>query len=213
MSKSLVIRKPRPSLQTSTKLYDPHCHGVFLGIMNYCWAKLETVKGLGVVDFVGLPRSPSFKQEHLPSGICMYQESDPDCRPCKGRLVANKLSHGFIFNSFESLEGDYLGFLKREVGHEGVYAVGPVNLLGPDSTDGVIPVRSSSGNVFEWLDGCPDASVLYVCFGSQKSLSKKQMEALGRWARKEHGPFHLGREKQARPQQSRSSAGEHRRVR
>jgi hypothetical protein len=93
-------------------------------------------------------------------------------------LVANKLSYGFIFNSFESLEGEYLGFLKREFGHERVYAVGPINLLGPESTDRGNPVTDSSGNVFKWLDGCPDESVLYVCFGSQKLLNKKQMEAL-----------------------------------
>ncbi|KAJ6718619.1 UDP-GLYCOSYLTRANSFERASE 89A2 [Salix purpurea] len=122
----------------------------FAGIMNYCWANLESLKGLGVVDFVGLPRSPSFKEEHLPSSFRMYRESDPDCQLLKDCLVANKLSYGFIFNSFESLEA-------------------PI---------GGIPVTSSSGNVFEWLDGCPDASVLYVCFGSQKLLSKKQMEAL-----------------------------------
>ncbi|KAJ6357025.1 hypothetical protein OIU78_005006 [Salix suchowensis] len=122
----------------------------FAGIMNYCWDNMESLKGLGVVDFVGLPRSPSFKEEHLPSS----------------------------FRIFESLEGDYLGYLKRYFGHERVYAVGPLNLLGPDSTDRGIPVTSSSGNVFEWLDGCPDGSVLYVCFGSQKLLNKKQMKAL-----------------------------------
>ncbi|KAJ6899499.1 UDP-glycosyltransferase 89B1 [Populus alba x Populus x berolinensis] len=69
-------------------------------------------------------------------------------------------------------------FLKREFGHERVYAVGPVNLLGPERTDRGNPVTGSSANVFKWLDGCPDGSVLYVCFGSQKLLNKKQMEAL-----------------------------------
>ncbi|KAG5237036.1 glucosyltransferase family protein [Salix suchowensis] len=139
----------------------------FAGIMNYCWDNMESLKGLGVVDF-----------EHLPSSFRMYRESDPDCQLLKDCLVANKLSYGFIFNSFESLEGDYLGYLRRYFGHERVYAVGPLNLLGPDSTDRGIPVTSSSGNVFEWLDGCPDGSVLYVCFGSQKLLNKKQMKAL-----------------------------------
>ncbi|KAF9674200.1 hypothetical protein SADUNF_Sadunf10G0102900 [Salix dunnii] len=150
----------------------------FTCIMNYCWSNLESVKSLSVVDFVGLPRSPSFKQEHLPSAFRMYRESDPDCQLRKDSLVANKSSYGFIFNTFESLEGEYLDFLKREFGHERVYAAGPINLLGPDSTDRGIPVTSSAGNVFEWLDGCPDGSVLYVCFGSQMLLSKKQMEAL-----------------------------------
>lgn len=150
----------------------------FAGILNYCWGNLESVKVLDVVDFVDLPRSPSFKEEHLPSVFRKYRESDPDCQLVKDSLVANKLSYGFIFNSFESLEGEYLGFLKREFGHERVYAVGPINLLGPESTDRGNPVTDSSGNVFKWLDGCPDESVLYVCFGSQKLLNKKQMEAL-----------------------------------
>lgn len=29
-----------------------------------------------------------------------------------------------------------------------------------------------------WLDGCPNGSVLYICFGSQKELTKDQCDAL-----------------------------------
>nr|TKS15036.1 glucosyltransferase like family protein [Populus alba] len=134
----------------------------FAGILNYCWGNLESVKGLDVVDFVDLPRSPSFKEEHLPSVFRRYRESDPDCQLVKDSLVANKLSYGFIFNSFKSLEGEYLGFLKREFGHERVYAVGPINLLGPESTDRGNPVTGSSANVFKWLDGCPDGHAQQV---------------------------------------------------
>ncbi|MBA0666989.1 hypothetical protein Goklo_003339 [Gossypium klotzschianum] len=33
-------------------------------------------------------------------------------------------------------------------------------------------------HVLTWLDRCPDCSVVYVCFGSQRLLRKEQMEAL-----------------------------------
>ncbi|KAJ9163462.1 hypothetical protein P3X46_023128 [Hevea brasiliensis] len=153
--------------------------GAFLAaVADHCWNNLETVKTLDVVGFVDLPRSPSFKAEHLPSIFRLYEEYDPDWQVVREGMLANTLSFGCIFNSCEALEGEYLGFLKKKMGHERVFGVGPLSLLGPDHSSRGNPDSGSFAHVFDWLDGCPDGSVVYVCFGSQKLMSKAQMEAL-----------------------------------
>ncbi|KDP31414.1 hypothetical protein JCGZ_11790 [Jatropha curcas] len=155
------------------------CTGAFLAsVLDHCWNHLETVKSLDVVDFVDLPRTPSFKAEHLPSVIQLYRDSDPDWRIVQEGMVANSLSYGYIFNSFDAVDSEYFGFLKRKMGHERVYGVGPLCLLGPDHSSRGNPDLNSIAHVFDWLNGCPDGSVLYVSFGSQKLMSKRQMEAL-----------------------------------
>ncbi|EEF47681.1 UDP-glucosyltransferase, putative [Ricinus communis] len=151
--------------------------GAFLAsVADHCWNHIDVVKNLKVVDFVDLPTTPSFNEEHLPSMFRSYDESDPDWEVVKEGSLANMSSYGCVFNSFEALEGEYLGFLKKKMGHDRVYGVGPLSLLGPDHSP-----RGNSGSfahVFNWLDGCPNGSVVYVCFGTQKLMSNTQMEAL-----------------------------------
>lgn len=55
-----------------------------------------------------------------------------------------------------------------------------MSLLGPDNGAGRGNPNNeaNSSDVLNGLDGCPDGSVLYVCFGSQKLLKREQMEAL-----------------------------------
>ncbi|WCJ35766.1 UDP-Glycosyltransferase superfamily protein [Euphorbia peplus] len=150
--------------------------GAFLvSVTACCWDLHGVVKGLELVDFPELPGTPSFKEEELPSIFRLYKESDPDWELIKDGMMANLLSHGCIFNSLEVLEGGYLRHLKKKMGHERVYGVGPVSLLGPQKS---LPVNGDPTHVFDWLNGCPDGSVLYVCFGSQKSLNNQQMDAL-----------------------------------
>ncbi|XP_065879748.1 UDP-glycosyltransferase 89A2 [Euphorbia lathyris] len=148
--------------------------GAFLtAVTAYCWDNLDAVKNLQVVEFPDLPGTPSLKEEHLPSTFRKYRESDPDWELIKDGMMANLLSYGCIFNSLEALEGDYLDHLKRKMGHGRVYGVGPLSLLGPEKS-----FRGDQSDVFDWLNGCPHGSVLYVCFGSQKSMNRQQMEAL-----------------------------------
>ncbi|KAL7184406.1 hypothetical protein ACSBR2_026543 [Camellia fascicularis] len=75
--------------------------------------------------------------------------------------------------------GEYLDHLKNKMGHQRVWVVGPLSLFAGAETMGRInPDKDSGDRVLAWLDGCPDGSVLYVCFGSQKLLKRDQMEAL-----------------------------------
>uniref|UniRef100_A0A2P2MYG8 Uncharacterized protein MANES_03G092400 n=1 Tax=Rhizophora mucronata TaxID=61149 RepID=A0A2P2MYG8_RHIMU len=159
-------------------------------VFDHCWNHHEDLKGLEVVDFVDLPRSPSFKQDHLPSLFLRYREGDPDWEFVKDSIIANMSSYGCIFNTFDALEGEFLSYQKnKRMGHERVYAVGPLSLLGPDHSSGGLLEMGSFAHVFNWLDSCPDGSVLYVCFGSQKLMNRQQMEALAQALEKSMARF------------------------
>ncbi|GMP74986.1 hypothetical protein CsSME_00032223 [Camellia sinensis var. sinensis] len=154
--------------------------GSFLAsVSNFIWQNINTVRSLPVVHFPDLPRSPSFTPDHLPSVYRVYRESDPDGEFLKDGMLANIASWGCVFNSLDALEGEYLDHLKKKMGHQRVWGVGPLSLAGGAETMGrVNPDKDSGDGVLTWLDGCPDGSVLYVCFGSQKLLKRDQMEAL-----------------------------------
>ncbi|KAK9707111.1 hypothetical protein RND81_07G173100 [Saponaria officinalis] len=136
---------------------------------------VDTFWSLESVDFHDFPRSPSFIHDHLPSIFKNYRKGDLNWMIIKDSMLENFKSFGVVFNSFYGLEGEYLDYIKKKVGHNRVYSVGPLNTIG------LSQVNSDSGiehDVLNWLDKCPNESVVYVCFGSQKMLSKTQMEAL-----------------------------------
>ncbi|XP_004298337.1 PREDICTED: UDP-glycosyltransferase 89A2-like [Fragaria vesca subsp. vesca] len=156
--------------------------GAYLAsIHEYCWRNLDLVQSSSnVIDFPYVPRKPSLKKEHVPSIVLAHKGADPESELLRVSMLANTDSWGCVFNSFQDLEGEYLDHLKRRMGHNRVYGVGPLSLI--DAGDGGLDRGNlntgSGGDVMAWLDGCPDGSVLYVGFGSQKLLDSKQMEAL-----------------------------------
>ncbi|XP_022775748.1 UDP-glycosyltransferase 89A2-like [Durio zibethinus] len=155
--------------------------GAFLPyIFDYIWSNVEKVKSFSEVEFSHLPGSPVFKQEHLPSVFQLYKQSDPNLEFVKDSMIANTKSWGYVLNYFDALETQYVQIFKKHVGHDRVFTVGPLSLTGPDVSGGGNSGSGSEPNdqVLTWLDGCPDGSVVYVCFGSQKLLRKEQMEAL-----------------------------------
>ncbi|KAJ8570057.1 hypothetical protein K7X08_006634 [Anisodus acutangulus] len=119
---------------------------LLVSILVYIWRNFEAYRGLGLVEFNGLPKSPRFVRDHLPSVFQKFKEGDPTWE-----IVRN----GFIAT------------------------VGPINLVGGPGRIGNSNVYDGvNERVFTWLDECADGSVLYVAFGSQKLLTKAQMEAL-----------------------------------
>ncbi|KAG5521314.1 hypothetical protein RHGRI_033760 [Rhododendron griersonianum] len=146
--------------------------GAFLtSLINFLWQNVKTVRSLPAVNFPNLPRSPCFAAEHLPSSFRVYRESDPDTEFLRDGFLANTRSWGSIFNSFDGLEGEYLDHLRKETGHGQVWGVGPLSLVGADEAIGrVNPDQNSGGGVLSWLDGCPNGSVVYVCFGIPNSV-------------------------------------------
>lgn len=134
---------------------------------------MEKVKSLEVVDFEGMPKCPTFPREHLPSIMKNYKEGDPDWEGIRRGMIGNCKSWGVVVTTFHALEGVYLEFLKEKMGHGRVFPVGLLSLIGGPRGRG-----SGQGSLFAWLDGCPDESVLYVAFGSQKLMKQDQLEAL-----------------------------------
>ena len=156
--------------------------GAFLASVLYnLWpaTNAQALRSLPTLDFPDLPGSPTFKQDHLPSVWRFYIESNPETHFIKDGMLANTASWGCVFNSLHELEGHYLDYLRK---NSRVYGVGPLSLVGITSNGvGRGNPDSHSGNddhVQTWLDGCPEGSVLYVCFGSQKLLNKQQVEGL-----------------------------------
>ncbi|KAF3431646.1 hypothetical protein FNV43_RR26377 [Rhamnella rubrinervis] len=156
--------------------------GSFLAsVLVHCYRNATTVHALPVVEFHELPRAPSFKQEHLPSIFRYYSESNVEFQIIKEGNIANSESWGVIFNSFDALEGEYFEHWRTKFGNlpHRVYGVGPLSLIGlPERLDRGNSNSGTDTEILAWLNGCPDGSVVYVCFGSQKLLSKQQMEAL-----------------------------------
>ncbi|KAF5763982.1 putative UDP-glucuronosyl/UDP-glucosyltransferase [Helianthus annuus] len=148
-------------------------------LLDYCCRNISLVRSQDTTVFRELPNSPSFAWEHLPSLIRIGKESDPEWKALIDGHIANKSSWGWVVNTFDALESEYMEYLRKFLGHGRVFGVGPVSLIG--GWDPMTRERSVSGSDFDvvgWLDGKGDGSVVYVCFGSQKFLTSDQVEAL-----------------------------------
>jgi len=144
----------------------------FNAVFRRCWPKSNEFNNSGKIHFHGIPGTPSFKRDHLPSVFLRYRESDPDAEFVKESFLCNDAAWACVFNTFRALESTYLDHIRAELGHSRVYAVGPLGLSRAENS-------STGSEVLSWLDAFEEeGSVLYVCFGSQKLLKKKQMEAL-----------------------------------
>ncbi|KAL0340432.1 UNVERIFIED_CONTAM: UDP-glycosyltransferase 89B2 [Sesamum radiatum] len=132
-----------------------------------------------MVGFPRVPSSPFYPWWQLSPVFRSYVKGDPNSEFIRDSFLANGSSYGLVFNSFGGLEGAYLEYLKKELGHDRVWSIGPV--LPPDDVGPNERGRSSSTSISEilsWLDTCQDHSVVYVCFGSQAVLTNKQMKEL-----------------------------------
>ncbi|CAI0407737.1 unnamed protein product [Linum tenue] len=88
-------------------------------------------------------------------------------------------AYGFIVNTFEELEAEYLEELK--VAKQGrVWCVGPVSLTNCFELDKLERGNSSAhvDQCLRWLDDKEQNSVIYVCLGSICNLSSAQLMEL-----------------------------------
>ncbi|XP_062160050.1 UDP-glycosyltransferase 89B2-like [Alnus glutinosa] len=133
------------------------------------------------ISFPKIPHSPDFPWRQISRHYRNGKEGDPDWELFRSDMLDDIASWGIVFNSFAELERVYLQHLRAELGHDRVWAVGP--LLPPeDSLIGLAKRGGSSSlpchEVMTWLGARHDNSVVYVCFGSRTSLTRKQMDVL-----------------------------------
>ncbi|KAA8542350.1 hypothetical protein F0562_023514 [Nyssa sinensis] len=133
------------------------------------------------ISFPNIPNSPIFPWWQMSFVYGEYREGDPDWEFFRNSMLANVVSWGVVFNSFTELERVYIDHLKKEMGQDRVWTVGPLMLPEDDlvrhSKRGG-PRAVPTENVMTWLDAKAKDSVVYVCFGSNFVLREQQMSAL-----------------------------------
>ncbi|KAK9080374.1 hypothetical protein SSX86_000132 [Deinandra increscens subsp. villosa] len=134
-----------------------------------------------VLSFPDIPNSPGLHWWQLSQVWRGYKEGEPGYESFRKGVLDNMTSWGFVFNTFEGLEGEYIDHVKKLIGHDRVWAVGPLlpdehDRLGSTGRGGSSAVPPD--DLLMWLDKKRDDSVVYICFGSREMLSEKEMGAL-----------------------------------
>ncbi|XP_028753776.1 flavonol 3-O-glucosyltransferase UGT89B1-like [Neltuma alba] len=135
-----------------------------------------------LISFSNIPNSPVYPWWQINRHYRENKKGDPEWDFHRENMLDNIASWGIVFNTFSELEQVYLNHMKTDLGHDRVWAVGPV-LPPRDGDDGGSADRGGSSSVpchdlMTWLDSRPDCSVIYVCFGSRTVLTSSQMEVL-----------------------------------
>lgn len=134
-----------------------------------------------VVLYHNIPNSPKYPWWQVSPIYRRYIPGDTDSEKLKDLFLCNSQSYGIIVNTFAEFEKPYLDYLKTELGHDRVWAVGPLLPVDESSTMALQRGGSSSvsvNDVVSWLDQREDKKVVYVCFGSQTILNKDQTVAI-----------------------------------
>ncbi|KAG1363740.1 UDP-glycosyltransferase 89B2 [Cocos nucifera] len=152
-----------------------------VAVSNVLWRRMPQRSNVDDPDcpisFPEISSSPVFPWRHLSMLYRTYKQGEPISEFIKEGFLSNNASWGFVFNTFADLEMVYLDHLRKDLGTPRVWAVGP---LAPP--DGPAERGGASSAVacemMEWLDRCPDDSVVLVCFGSQHVMAPPQAKAL-----------------------------------
>ncbi|KAK7826133.1 udp-glycosyltransferase 89b2 [Quercus suber] len=151
-----------------------------LSVMYSLWRDLPRRENLSdeneAISLPNIPSSPKYPWWKLSPLYRSFVEANLDSEFIKDAFRANMASWGLVINSFNGLERVYLENLKKDMGHDRVWAVGPLLPSGPNQRGGSSSVKVEE--ILSWLDTCEDRKVVYVCFGSQALLNNNQMEKL-----------------------------------
>ncbi|KAJ3707503.1 hypothetical protein LUZ61_011208 [Rhynchospora tenuis] len=154
---------------------------LFTAVSHYLWLRMprrpDPTDDNYPVSFEEVANSPVYPWRHLSWLYRTYVEGDPDCEFIKENFLLNLKSEFVVSNSFEALEGEEFRQSVQTLGFKQAWSVGPLApTTGASDRGGTASM--SAGEVMTWLDGCPDGSVLYICFGTQVDLSTEQGAAL-----------------------------------
>ncbi|XP_044476228.1 flavonol 3-O-glucosyltransferase UGT89B1-like [Mangifera indica] len=146
------------------------------------WRDLPKVEdpnnGNSLVTFPNLPNCPVFPWYQLPPLYTRNKEGEAIWEFRKNVWLGNMASWGVVLNTSTELERVYIENMKKELGHDFIWAVGPVL---PQDDDVAGRGGSSSmpcHDLMAFLDARGDGSVVYVCFGSRVVLTRKQIDPL-----------------------------------
>ncbi|XP_010227319.2 UDP-glycosyltransferase 89B1, partial [Brachypodium distachyon] len=133
------------------------------------------------VAFPGIPGEPAYQWREISMMYRMYTEGrlEPQVGEAVRRnFLWNLESWGFVSNTLRALEGRYLEAPLEDLGFRRVWAVGPLAPEKDVAGDRGGEAAVSAGDLGAWLDGFPEGSVVYVCFGSQTVLNQAVAAAL-----------------------------------
>ncbi|CAM0902055.1 unnamed protein product [Alopecurus aequalis] len=134
-----------------------------------------------LVNFPAIPGEPSYQWRELFMGYRAYIEGcmeEQVGEATRQNFLWNLESWGFVSNTLRALEGRYVEAPLEDLGFKRVWAVGPV---APETDSGGGrggEAAVAAGDLGAWLDTFQEASVVYVCFGSQAVLSPAMAAAL-----------------------------------
>ncbi|MBA0761601.1 hypothetical protein Gotri_024227 [Gossypium trilobum] len=139
-----------------------------LSILYSLWMELPRLDDprdqTAVVSFGKLPNCPKYPWWKISGLYRACVEGDPAMEFIKDIFHANIQSWGLVVNSFNQLERPYFDHLKRVMGCDRVWAVGPLLPLHDHDDLTVAVHRGGSSSVpldhlLTWLDACEDGEV------------------------------------------------------
>ncbi|KAJ0047528.1 hypothetical protein Pint_16317 [Pistacia integerrima] len=149
------------------------------------WTDLPKIEYLHNVNFqlsfLKIPNCPTYPGCQVSRIYREGKEGNPDWELFRSCVLEDKASWGVVFNSTIELERDYIDHITKDVGHDRVWAVGPLlpsddDLAWSTSRGGTTAVPTYE--LLTWLNSRRDDSVVYVCFGSRQVLNSKQTDVL-----------------------------------
>ncbi|OVA01652.1 UDP-glucuronosyl/UDP-glucosyltransferase [Macleaya cordata] len=160
----------------------------------------------GIIDEFHLPKFPETCRLHssqLPSYLREADSNDPFASFIKKQVSFSLKSDGMLCNTVEEIEILGLEILRKKyMNPQPVWTIGPLIppfLLGQDvnSPNSSVVSHQRTGkefgispeNCIEWLDHQQPASVLYISFGSQNTISASQMMELALGVEESGKPF------------------------
>ncbi|KAK0607260.1 hypothetical protein LWI29_012300 [Acer saccharum] len=142
--------------------------------MNTTWTHpLASVLGIKTISFLA-------SNQYIASTVwSCYKEMKKEF--FNGEMLHNTIeSWGIVLNSFSEIHNKSFDAFKAIAKHDRVWGVSPLLPVQAAGSERGGPGAMPSHEVLAWLDSCPvDKSVVYVAFGTEITLNKQQMEALG----------------------------------
>jgi hypothetical protein len=153
------------------------CGAFGTAILHALWKNMPALP-FGDDGLLRLPEHPEVELHRSQMSVVFLSSPSPRM----DRVIAfhdRQIQHGYLtdavlMNTVQELEPTGLAMVRRTLGKQV-----PVCSIGPLVRDGSAHAATDDGAaVMRWLDSQPPSSVLYISFGSQNSIRRKQMMEL-----------------------------------